>query len=283
MIKIERFYYGTQMNCDRRNISYQTYIPVHYISHSLSEIDKEIENNNFGGLKYEVSKFDFWKAPIINIDFEIAAGKGWKEKDGVFSYSSVSQIETVAVAILGYIDHSAHAKYYNDIAKCITYFAVPLTDDTVEGRLTKLSIDSFEEYPVYYEVKKKTSKSFVFRYREILNEVPYPTHDRPMLAPLEYLQQEFAQNLYVGEMVEKTIDEETVTFDCRLPVVRFWEEVDGEKIPQYYTYEYRRIGKQGGYRDSLNEFCEVTLKKVNPEKVKQDEEWFFIDKKFYFA
>ena len=57
MIKIERFYYGTQMNCDRRNISYQTYIPVHYFSHSLYEVDNEIRENNFGGLKYEVSKF----------------------------------------------------------------------------------------------------------------------------------------------------------------------------------------------------------------------------------
>ena len=103
-----------------------------------------------------------------------------------------------------------------------------------------------------------------------------------MLVPLEYLHQEFAQNLYVGEMVGETIEGVCKTFDKRLPVVRFWEEVDGEKSSQYYTYEYRRIGKRGGYPDSLNEFCEITLKKVNPDKVKQDEEWFFIDKKFHF-
>ena len=282
MIKVEKHCYGTQMNCDRENIHYSTFIPVHYISYSLSEIDKEIENNNFGALTYEVSKYDFWKAPIINIDFEIPAGKGWEEKDGVFSYSAASRVETVSVAILGYIDRSAHTKYYNDIANTITYFVVPVNDDTAEGRLTKLSLDSFEEYPLYYDVKKKTPKKFVFRYREILNEVPYLTYDRPELIPLEYLHQEIAQNMYVGEMVEETIDEVCRTMDTRLPVVRFWEEVDGEKVPQYFTYEYRRLGKRGGYSDLLNEFCEITLKKVSPEKVKQDEEWFFIDKKFRF-
>ena len=121
MIKIDRFSYGTQMNCDRENIHYSTFIPVHYISYSLSEIDKEIENNNFGALTYEVSKCDFWKAPIINMDFEIPAGKGWEEKDGVFSYSAASRVETVSVAILGYIDRSARTKYYNDIANKLSF------------------------------------------------------------------------------------------------------------------------------------------------------------------
>lgn len=282
MIKINGISRGTQMDCSRKNIRYKTPIPTHHFIYSLYETKKEIDENNFGALKYEVGEYDFWRAPIINVEFEIGAHRGWQEKDGNFSYTTAPKVETVAVAILGYIDDSLLAKYYNDLSKGTTYFAVPLNDDTVEGRLTKLSIESFEEYPVYYEVKKKTSKSFVFRYREILHRTPYPTHDYPMLVPLEYLQQEFYQNLYVGEevtvMCDGTVSE---TIENRLPVVRFWEEVDGESVPQYYTYEMRYIGKREEiHSDYLNSIVEVTLKKVKPETVKQDEDWFFIDKKF---
>ena len=100
---------------------------------------------------------------------------------------------------------------------------------------------------------------------------------RPMLLPLEYLQQEFCTNTYV---VEEIATEES-TYEVRVPVVRFWEEIDGELQPQFYTYEYKELYKNQN-REPIDRMVEVTLKKVDPKDVKQGDDWFYVNKKFLF-
>ena len=84
-------------------------------------------------------------------------------------------------------------------------------------------------------------------------------------------------NAYIGEEV---IGEEH-TYEARLPVVRFWEEINGELQPQFYTYEYKELYKNQN-RKPIDRIVEVTLKKVNPKTVKHGDGWFYVTKKFHF-
>ena len=263
-------------NCNSEKVVYKTFIPIHLLDYSLYELDKEIKENNVGSMMFK-TMCNSWVGPIINLDitYNPSIEPLWTETDGKFTYAKKEYTDIVSVVIAGYKERASD--YYSDINTRIQFFVVPCNEDTAEGKQTQLGLDAFEKYPAYYEITKKTKKTFTFRYREILDRFPMSLESRPMLLPLEYLQQEFCMNAYVSEEVT---DGEN-TYEARLPVVRFWEEIDGELQAQFYTYEHKTLnGKR--HIELIDRMVEVTLKKVNPQDVKQGDDWFYINKKFVF-
>lgn len=263
-------------NCDHEGIVYKTYIPIHTLDCSLYELNSEIKENKVGQMEF-VTERGRWKDPIINLDITYDASYQhlWTECGGKFANAEKDYTDIVSVVIAGYWENKSN--YYSDRSTSVRFFAIPVNEDTAEGKQTKLGLEIFEKYPEYYEITKRTKQSFVFRYRDVLDEFPMSLESRPMLLPLQYLQQEFCMNAYIGEEV---IGEEH-TYEARLPVVRFWEEIDGELQPQFYTYEYKELYKNQ-HRKPIDRMVEVTLKKVNPKTVKHGDGWFYVTKKFHF-
>lgn len=276
MLKINPGEIRPHRNCNKEKIVYKTFIPIHTLDCSLYELNSEIGENNFGGMRFR-TECNSWTDPIINLDitYKASTQNFWTEYGGKFAYAETDYTDIVSVVISGYWE--GKLDYYSDRNAYIKFFVIPANEDTAEGKQTKLSLDIFEKYPVYYEITKKTNKTFTFRYRNILDDFPMSLESRPMLLPLEYLQQEFCMNAYVGEEITDGAN----TYEERLPVVRFWEEIDGELQPQFYTYEYKELYKNQN-REPIDRMVEVTLKKVNPKDVKQGDEWFYVTKKFLF-
>ena len=276
MLKVQSGEIRPNNNCNTEDIMYKTYIPIHILDCSLYELSKEISENNFGGMRFR-TECNSWSNPIINLDitYKPSIEPLWTESDGKFEYATKEYTDIVSVIIAGYKERKLD--YYCDRNTYIRFFVVPSNEDTAEGNQTKLGLDVFEKYPAYYEITKKTKKTFTFRYRHLLDRFPMSLESRPMLLPLEYLQQEFCTNTYV---VEEIATEES-TYEVRVPVVRFWEEIDGELQPQFYTYEYKELYKNQN-REPIDRMVEVTLKKVDPKDVKQGDDWFYVNKKFLF-
>lgn len=139
---------------------------------------------------------------------------------------------------------------------------------------SKFGVDIFGDYPDYYEVVKNTDRTYIFRCNEIVKRCALSLYTHPMLLLWEYLMQEIYQGFYVGEKIK---EEDGTVVEERLPVVQFWKEVDGQKTPQFYTYEEKVLRGRSRIEDWV---CEVKLKKVNPETVKQDNSWLFVNKRF---
>ena len=276
MFKVLPHEIRTNHNCNKEKIEYKTPIPIHLLDCSLYELNNEIKENNFGGMEFSV-EFNKWTNPIINLDltYDVAFRSIWDDHDGKFGEAKKDYTDIVSVVIAGYREENS--VYYSERNRFVRFFVVPSNEDTAEGKQTKLSLDVFEKYPAYYEITKKTKKTFTFRYPYVLDCYPMSLESRPMLLPLEYLQQEFCMNAYVGEKVKRGVQ----TYDERLPVVRFWEEIDGELQPQFYTYEYKEL-KKNQYKQPIERMVEVSLKKVNPDDVQYGYDWFYVTKKFLF-
>ena len=275
MAKVIQNHMPREIGFRRDNVRYKTHIPSRELYCSLSEIAKEIRENNFGSLSYNGEKGK-WEVPIINVEMKHAASPMpiWEVCGSGFRYARKDYEEVVSIAVIGY--NERQSDYYTEHCETLNFFVVPANEDTANGELSKLSLKCFEDYPQYYEITKNTDKTFIFRCPNIIKRYALSLSTHPMMLPWEYLMQEFYQGLYVGEMVE---DAEGI-IEERLPVVRFWVENEGERIPQYYTYEEEiKYIKRGS--EPTDWICEVKLKKVDPKNVKQEDEWFFVNKKFH--
>ena len=182
--------------------------------------------------------------------------------------------EETAIAVVGYKEDTTTSQYYRDGCSHLFAFAVYPNDDLVNEKPSKFGVDIFGDYPDYYEVVKNTDRTYIFRCNEIVKRCALSLYTHPMLLPWEYLMQEIYQGFYVGEKIK---EEDGTVVEERLPVVQFWKEVDGQKTPQFYTYEEKVLRGRSRIEDWV---CEVKLKKVNPETVKQDNSWLFVNKRF---